>query len=157
MGDVRRHDAFAALIAQRWPDRQTRIADVAAGKGGLRAALYRLGYRNVTCFDRRPKMAKRPYYRYGLFRADTEPESFELVVGMHPDHATDEILEYALTRRIPFAVVPCCTRPSAWPYSGPSDYPAWMSHLRDTVARRAHVHEIRLPIRGANRCLTSQL
>lgn len=30
------------------------------------------------------------------------------VVGMHPDQATDAIVDFALACSKPFAVVPCC-------------------------------------------------
>lgn len=148
MGDPRRFDVFADEIARRCPDRSTRIVDVAAGKGGMHAALYRLGYRNVVCFDRRPRKAHRPYYRHELFRADI-PERFDFVIGMHPDGGTDEAIEYALRNDVPYLVVPCCTRPSAWRYDGPTDQDAWISHL----VSRSGALMTRLPMNGANRML----
>eukprot|EP00958_Prasinococcus_capsulatus_P019446 scaffold2404_cov398-Prasinococcus_capsulatus_cf.AAC.12 len=36
-------------------------------------------------------------------------DSVCLIVGLHPDQATDAIVDFALEKRIPFAVVPCCT------------------------------------------------
>lgn len=38
-----------------------------------------------------------------------------LVLGMHPDEATDNIVDYAIRERIPFAVVPCCVFPHLFP------------------------------------------
>eukprot|EP00913_Durusdinium_trenchii_P022715 g21332.t1 len=35
----------------------------------------------------------------------------EVVVAMHPDEATDAIVDAALTAQRPFAVVPCCVFP----------------------------------------------
>ena len=32
----------------------------------------------------------------------------ELVLGMHPDEATEPIVDVALAKKIPFAVIPCC-------------------------------------------------
>ena len=37
------------------------------------------------------------------------------VVGLHSDHATEWIVDFALERRIPFAVVPCCVCPGSFP------------------------------------------
>ncbi len=37
------------------------------------------------------------------------------LVGMHPDEATELIVDYALQKRIPFAVVPCCVFASLFP------------------------------------------
>jgi hypothetical protein len=38
-----------------------------------------------------------------------------LVMGFHPDQATDAVVDLALALRVPFAVVPCCTFPSQFP------------------------------------------
>jgi hypothetical protein len=37
------------------------------------------------------------------------------VVGLHSDHATEWIVDFALKFRIPFAVVPCCVCPTLFP------------------------------------------
>ena len=34
-----------------------------------------------------------------------------VVVGMHPDQATDAIVDFALQAGKPFAVIPCCVFP----------------------------------------------
>ncbi|KAJ9447808.1 hypothetical protein DIPPA_01919 [Diplonema papillatum] len=39
----------------------------------------------------------------------------KLVVGMHPDEAASEIVEFAVARNIPFAVVPCCVHLKTFP------------------------------------------
>ena len=38
-----------------------------------------------------------------------------LVVGMHADQATEAVVDFALTHGKPFAVVPCCVFPNAFP------------------------------------------
>jgi hypothetical protein len=38
-----------------------------------------------------------------------------IVVGLHPDQAAGEIVEFALARRLPFAVVPCCVYKREFP------------------------------------------
>ena len=38
------------------------------------------------------------------------------VVGLHSDHATEWIVDFALERGIPFAVVPCCVCPGSFPH-----------------------------------------
>ena len=138
MGDPRRFDAFADYIVRHWPDRTLSIADVAGGKGGLQAALRQRGYDSVVSFDRRHKYANpgRTQYRYGLFGPNIR-DNFALVVGMHPDGGTDAALAYALARRVPCAVVPCCAVPTVWPFPirrgsqrlRGSEYHAWMRHL----------------------------
>ena len=39
-----------------------------------------------------------------------------IVVGMHPDEATEPIVDMALAAGKPFAVVPCCVFPSLFPH-----------------------------------------
>jgi hypothetical protein len=38
-----------------------------------------------------------------------------LVVGLHPDQATEPILDFAVQQQLPFAVVPCCVFPRLFP------------------------------------------
>lgn len=38
-----------------------------------------------------------------------------LVVGLHPDQATEPILDFAVREKIPFAVAPCCVFPRMFP------------------------------------------
>ena len=40
-------------------------------------------------------------------------ENCSCVVGLHPDQATEAIVDFAVSRRKPFAVVPCCVFASA--------------------------------------------
>jgi hypothetical protein len=147
MGDTARFRAFADFVADRWPDREMRIADVAGGKGYLNAELFRRGYRNVITYDKRKdRWTIRKHYRYELFTANSE-RGFELVLGMHPDEATDQIIAYAARRRVPFAIVPCCARPSAYPYDWSRP---WRNHLiRLARAEGFEVERSILPITGA--------
>jgi hypothetical protein len=39
-----------------------------------------------------------------------------LIIGLHADQATEPIVDFALAARVPFAVVPCCVHPSAFPH-----------------------------------------
>ena len=41
--------------------------------------------------------------------------SASLVLAIHPDEATDWVLDYALEHDLPFAVVPCCVHWKAFP------------------------------------------
>ena len=43
-------------------------------------------------------------------------ESTKLVIGFHPDEATDAILDFCVPRKIPFCVVPCCVFSSLFPH-----------------------------------------
>jgi hypothetical protein len=150
MGDSARHRVFADYITTRWPDRNLRIADVAGGHGSLNAELYRRGYQRVTTFDkRRGRWTERRHYRYGLFSVP-DAADFDLLVGMHPDEATDVILAASAAHHVPAVVVPCCPRPTIWDYTGRGQ-DEWIAHLR----KHSGAQEDLLPIRGANRMLVA--
>lgn len=40
----------------------------------------------------------------------------DVIVGMHPDQATEPIVDFAITHRKPFAIVPCCVFPKENPH-----------------------------------------
>jgi hypothetical protein len=147
MGDARRFDRFADFIVRNWPDRSLRIADVAGGKGGLNAALHQRGYRSVVSFDKRRNRANpaRQHYRYALF-GEGIVEPFGLIAAMHPDEATDVALAWALRNGVPYAIVPCCAKPSEWVFSGGEV--DWVTHLLRHAGPDARTTQ--LPITGKN-------
>lgn len=148
MGDPARHRVFAQYIAERFPDRSLRIADVAGGHGHTRSELYRLGYHNVITIDKRSRRwTTRPHYRYGHFTVD-DAKDFDLLLGMHPDDATDVILAGSMKYDVPCIVVPCCTRPTVWPTEA-RNQDEWIAHLED----RSGAERATLGIAGANRML----
>ena len=76
-----------------------------------------------------------------------------VIVGMHPDQATEAIVDFALAHGKSFAVVPCCVFPSLAPQrrvrSGQRvvQYPAFIQYL----AEKHHGIRIgRLPFAGKN-------
>lgn len=147
MGDRRRHLVFADFIAERWPDRNLRIADVAGGHGALQSKLWLKGYKNIVTFDKRQKRwTERSHYRYQYFEVDDAKE-FDLLVGMHPDEASDVILSASMKFDIPCAIVPCCPRPTVWKYGGGRR--EWIDHLQ----RKSGAHRDKLEMKGANAVL----
>lgn len=157
MGDPRRFDAFAAFIATHFPDRELRIADVAGGRGWLQRALRERGYRHVTTFDTRNRHL---YFRGQSYRrCEFAPHlkwrrEFDLLLAMHPDEATDVVIDAACQWRVPYLVVPCCVRPTAWTFWERHTHPTWLAHLKRESARRGiTAQELVLPIRGKNRVL----
>lgn len=158
MGDKNRFTVFATFIHRQWPDKDLRIADVAGGKCLLNSELRRLGYKNVVTFDKRKlggKIAK-GLLRYGHFTQD-QTAAFDLLVGMHPDGATDVIIAAAAHYHLPFAVVPCCIKPHAWKFSGERNYVAWFMHLYHRSQALGLDPRIKqLKITGASQCLWSR-
>jgi hypothetical protein len=158
MGDPARFRLFADVIEREFPDRSAPIADVAGGKGGLKAELYQRGYRCVTCWDVRRRLAKgRPGQRYQRFEVASAPRGYKLVAAMHPDEATDHAILYAAKHRVPCVVCPCCLKPSAVPYNGRQTPDAWNTHLAQlAIARRMRVTMEVLPMAGQNVVLISR-
>ena len=120
-----------------------RVVDVGGGKGHLSASLAALGVR-CTLVDpcamvgRAGMMADGTSRDGGLADAPAAPRSSLVavekatledallsaprlvadaaaVVGMHPDEATECIVDRALAHSVPFAVVPCCATPNLFP------------------------------------------
>lgn len=152
MGDSRRFDEFAKFIMRRF-DPCIRIADVAGGKGALQTALRQRGYLSVTTYDKRRGRRHRPgrfEFHYRHFDAAVK-ESFDLLVGMHPDEATDHIIVEAGKRRVPFAICPCCVKPSAVPYWEKHSYDLWVAHLkRLALKNNFRISDHYLSISGRN-------
>lgn len=104
VGDSRRFHEFSALIANRFPKiKPYPIADIAGGKGYLNLSLKEKGFSNVTTFDKRNKFGRvrNISFRYSFF-SHLLTEFFSLVIGMHPDEGTDELIMYAVINRIPW-------------------------------------------------------
>lgn len=148
MGDPRRFDEFAKLVAKHVPT-NARIFDVASGRGCLQAALHQLGYRNVLSWDKRKRNAtRRAGYRYGYFDHTTRAEC-DAVVAMHPDEATDHAVLYAVERGVKAIVCPCCVKPSAATYLGGGDRKSWHAWL-DRLCGSAPHFWTKIPIAGCN-------
>lgn len=149
MGDSKRFRKFAELISYHFPNREQRIADVASGNGSLQQELRQRSFINIISWDKRRRNAKgRPGYRYKLFNWRCD-EKYDLVIGMHPDEATDHIIMYAVRNNIPFVVCPCCIKPSAYIYNDKSNFELWVEHLK-RLARGFIITEHYLRIDGKN-------
>lgn len=152
MGDSRRFDLFAKLISKQFPNKNIRIADVAGGKGYLSLALKEQGYKNVEIFEpkKRKEQVKKVKRTYRMFKEDLA-KGFDLIVGMHPDEATDVIINAAGKNSIPFAVCPCCVRPTVSSYWGQHSYGAWMKHLEKFAKELGfNVTKLMLKMNGKN-------
>lgn len=79
-----------------------------------------------------------------------------LLVGMHPDEATEAIVDTALAHRKPFAVVPCCVMSRQFPNRKCADgtsvatYETFVTYLRE---KHAGVQTAFLPFAGRNQVL----
>ncbi len=157
MGDRRRFDLMAELVASQFPQHvQAKVADVAGGKGYLRMALYEHGFRHVTVIDKRHRLSKgRPGQKWGYFKFDCM-NRYSLVLGMHPDEATDHIIMYAARNKVPFVVCPCCVKPDAVMYNGTRTFTPWIQHLLRLAQPTHTVEQFTLRMTGKNLVLVGR-
>ena len=114
MGDSRRFEEFSKNIFYKFPPQKfNNVLIVADGNLELSKAMKQRGY-NLIIYEPKPrlksvsktflikvKLIKKWFCREEKIKAD-------LIIGMHPDEATVEILQWASLNKKPFAVVPCC-------------------------------------------------
>ena len=72
-----------------------------------------------------------------------------LLVAMHPDQATEDVVEAGLRHGIPFAVVPCCVFAHLDPRR-PTTYEGFLEHL---AGKNDGVRRARLNFRGRDTVL----
>lgn len=154
MGDPARHEVFAAWIKRafglrRFKRRKRRptIVCVADGKGALANRLSAIGFA-VVVYERRarhPDLRPRVRHVRAEFTRDTPLKSSDLVVAMHPDEATAEVVLAARRAKRPFAVVPCCLKGRE--ASDVKTNRGWLNKIK-SLAREAR--EALLPINGRN-------
>ncbi len=157
MGDPRRFDLFARFVANLIePSRRAnmRVADVATGRGSLSWALREHGFQQITPFEPVPRRGGQ-VRRLGIRVQDFEPSfarDFDLVIGMHPDAATDCILSGCALHGALAVVCPCCVRPNAWSYRGNQrSRREWEKHLlRKSADYGLNISTTTLPMSGAN-------
>lgn len=76
-----------------------------------------------------------------------------VLCGLHPDQATDEIIDIGLAMHIPWAVVPCCVFPNLFRSRmvegrAARSYEDYCAYIR---SRRNDIREVELPFRGRNK------
>jgi len=97
------------------------VLDVAAGSGALAEKLQRLCSRKLLCTLVEPEPPERKSSETGLawleehFNSRSFPCKHRelllgcsVLLGFHPDEATEAIIDVSLRLKKPFAVVPCC-------------------------------------------------
>ena len=152
MGDERRGAVFALWIVKNFPKAQ-HILDIAGGKGQVARKLANKK-RRVHVIDVDPRFEGRPhpriFYQSGWFEEDSIiGKRFDLVVGMHPDEATGEIIRYAIKHEIPFSVVPCCIKGRDAQNIG--SFADWMKRLSSIAVKAGYsVQQDKLKMRGKN-------
>jgi len=153
------------------------ILDVAGGRGDLSFEL--TSKFNLTCVIVDPKgqklkrwqckyLKKHPeavlpthlttYFDKDFFSSNpgVDVGQVRLVVGLHPDEATETLVDTALKFGIPFSVIPCCVFSSENPHrrlangDNPTSYEDFCSYLKE---KSENIEEDRLSFIGKNKVL----
>lgn len=162
VNDRRRFSAFAEFIHEKYPHAHT-IADVAGGHGNLSYYLRELGY-DATIVDPRdvhlPSRLRRALRKQSVKQArdiqlpkivaniqDVDLGPFDIVVGLHPDEATEHAFHAAIELDKDFAIVPCCVFPIDGVRRSTENWREYLASLS------ADISTATLPIDGANEVL----
>ena len=159
VNDKRRFPVFANFIQKTYPHACT-VADVGGGHGNLSYYLYELGYTS-TIIDSRvtrlpgrlQRVMKKKSRKQGRVVEiprivgdvqDVDLQPFDIVVGLHPDEATEHMVRAAINLGKDFAIVPCCV----FPIDGVKrSQQCWFEYL---ASLSADIDTAELPIEGAN-------
>ena len=136
------------FIAAIFPEVES-VLIVAGGKGRIARLLAKKGVR-VRVMEGEARFSGKSdpmiTYEEGWFDRNT-PVREQLIIGMHPDEATAEIILAANKHGIPFAVVPCCVAgPESEGVRG-SDR-AWLETLKELAGGCCEEEE--LDMKGKN-------
>ena len=151
------------------------VLDIAGGRGDLAFELARRGLDCATVDPRPPKLkrwqakfrkkhpeVKVPEHYQDYFSEDflssraIPSSSVSLVVGLHPDEATEPLVSAALALGIDFCVIPCCVFSASFPHrrmedgSGVSSYQHFCKFLGQKDPR---IQEEDLQFEGKNKVL----
>mmetsp|Transcript_45471 Transcript_45471/g.110146 ORF Transcript_45471/g.110146 Transcript_45471/m.110146 type:complete len:476 (-) Transcript_45471:379-1806(-) len=105
------------------------VLDVAGGKGELSRALFDLGVKKSVLLDPSPRcegevsfeIVKEPLEGDGSKLTDRTDRvgdlvrSCSMIVGMHPDQASEALVDTSMRLGVPFAILPCCVMPKLFP------------------------------------------
>lgn len=131
MGDDKRNEVFARFIKKQFP-KATTVLCVADGKGVLARKLANKKF-SVVVIENKPRFEGRGHkkieYRKGWFTGNVKVEQ-DLIVAMHPDEATAEVIEAANKSKKPFAIVPCCVKGDRRFTNGVGGYSGWLNRLK---------------------------
>jgi len=155
MGDVFRNKKFGKFICEKYPkEMHPSVFVVADGNFELSKILNTYGY-DVTAFEPKPRrknmsirFKREVKIRRMFFERSMKMPEPHLIVGMHPDEATVEILLYAAQRKIPYAVVPCCVKGDRRYTATVKNYKHWLDVLKRIVQETVGEHK--LNINGKN-------
>ncbi|KAF1329131.1 hypothetical protein FI667_g6262, partial [Globisporangium splendens] len=175
-------DWLVEMVGEARLAQGTGVIDVAGGKGDIPIQLWNRRGIPTTLIDPRPMKLSKANRKIVVAKAKSEhgqghgmcpqllsylddatiaahPELFancSMLLGMHPDEATEVIVDTALARRKPFAIVPCCVMSRQFPDRKCADgtpvatYEAFVTYLKEKDSR---IQTAFLPFSGRNQVL----
>lgn len=186
-----RHYIFASWLVDTFGlellSSGTGVLDVAGGNGKLSAALLDLGVRAVVLLDPKPRWSpdvdipkdrehrltvlSEALYQDGSHltnREDTVAETIRLcsiIVGMHPDQATEPIVNLSQRLGVPFALLPCCVMPSLFPHRRQKSnsempvrsYRTFCQYILDKAPEGETYQQHHLPFVGRNKVIYNSM
>lgn len=160
------------------------VLDIAGGRGNVSFDLWNVRHIPSTLIDPRPLKLSRVQHKHlkklkkadgenantglvpqkqALFNTDTFLENADnvklitnasVLVGMHPDEATDAIVDVALQFDKPFAIVPCCVFSHSFPDrrmpNGVDKVLTYDSLVEYLLAKSPDIQKAFLPFDGKN-------
>lgn len=150
MGDKERGQAVLNYLAHNFRGISS-IISVADGNLMLakeiydkyQVTVYDPKIRNANCTIRSAiKAIGKPFHADCIAKCD-------LIIGLHPDEATGEIIDYSIRTKTPCLIVPCCM---VGLYSSDCKNKArWVKFLANKLIQKGFTVSIdKLPIRGSN-------
>ena len=140
------------------------VLDIAGGKGDLSAELVNQSKGSIhsTLVEPRPMRENTPGITHHSTEFNAEfmathaelMKSCSLLVGMHPDEPTEDIVDGATKAGRPFAVVPCCVFPRLFPHrtiktgEGVKKYSSFVRYL---LEKNQDFRCESLPFKGRNK------
>ena len=104
-GDDSRFDEVAGFVYERFGNSISYIADVAGGQGLLSKVLNKKYNYKSEVIDPRQYQVTGVSNRQAIYTKDMA-DFYDLIIGLHPDEATREVVESACVR--PILIIPCC-------------------------------------------------
>ena len=154
------------------------VLDVAGGRGDVSFELHTKRNIKSTLVEPRERKLNKSQHKYlkkfkvsrgetpplcEQVRQEFTPENFNafaecsVVIGMHPDEATEAIVNFAMEYNKPFAIVPCCVFPELFPHrrDAKGDLVKERLQLVEYLVLKTRARVAHLDMEGANQVVYS--
>lgn len=164
-----RADLFSEWLLATFSD-FSKVLDVAGGRGCISIDLFIKKQISTILIDPRDDCIRPDRHQHKVLKArklnptTLHLKSFfpvdghddaSLLFGMHPDQATEPILDFALAHKISFAIVPCCVfaRENTHRMIGDKAVVSYEDYIEYLMAKDSGIMKCYLGFEGRNVCL----